>query len=135
MGVECALSRPALDPERRLLRQPCFVSPGRAELLFDGRKLLGSAQRRGRDAFLQHGSLLVGPAHERLVDFLRDTRADPALAAAMRQRLRRDTITLAEILGTAPDFDTLASALVHGFATELDLEPEIVVSATATPAR
>ena len=81
LGIAAELSRPALDPERHLLRQPCFVSPGRAELLVGGRKLLGSAQRRTATAFLQHGSLLVGPAHERLVELLADTRADAALAA------------------------------------------------------
>jgi lipoate-protein ligase A len=123
LGVEVQLSRPALDPERRLLRQPCFASPGRAELLVDGRKLLGSAQRRTANAFLQHGSLLLGPAHERLIDLLLDARRDSELAGAMRARLHRDTVTLVELLGHEPSFDTLATALVHGFTAHLGLEP------------
>ncbi len=124
LGVDAALSRPALDPERRLLRAPCFVSPGRAELLVDGRKLVGSAQRRSRDAFLQHGSLLAGRAHERLVELLADTRRDPALGKALQERLRRETTTLADVLGSAPSYPALVAALVHGFCTELDLRPE-----------
>jgi lipoate-protein ligase A len=128
LGIPAELSRPALDPHRRLLRQPCFVSPGRAELLVKGRKLLGSAQRRTSRAFLQHGSLLVGPAHERLVELLADTRANAGLAAALRDRLASDTVTLQELLGHAPSFATLAAALTHGFATVLGLAPRTLAA-------
>jgi lipoate-protein ligase A len=38
----------------------CFEKPGRTDLLLDGRKLLGSAQRRIPGCVLQHGSLLLG---------------------------------------------------------------------------
>src|SRR5215468_5779833 len=37
---------------------PCFASPSRYELMVQGRKIAGSAQRRIRRSFLQHGSLL-----------------------------------------------------------------------------
>jgi lipoate-protein ligase A len=121
LGVPAQLSRPALDPERRLLRQPCFASPGRAEILVAGRKLVGSAQRRLSHAFLQHGSLLTGPAHLELVDLLLDARRDATVAAAMRERLARDTVALADLLGTPPAFEQLVDALVAGFTTTLGL--------------
>jgi lipoate-protein ligase A len=38
----------------------CFYTPSRYEVLVDGRKLVGSAQRRFKDGFLQHGSILLG---------------------------------------------------------------------------
>lgn len=41
----------------------CFGAAGGHEITVDGRKLVGSAQRRGRAAFLQHGSILTGPGH------------------------------------------------------------------------
>src|SRR5262249_50823434 len=41
------------------LRVPCFTSSARYELLWGGKKMIGSAQRRLRLAFLQHGSLLL----------------------------------------------------------------------------
>jgi hypothetical protein len=56
------------------------------------------------------------------VDLLLDTRRDPALAAALRARLERDTVTLAELLGTAPSFDRLSRALVQGFHHTLAIE-------------
>jgi len=50
---------------------PCFASAARHEILLEGRKLVGSAQRRLRRAFLQEGSLLLGGGHLRLADYLR----------------------------------------------------------------
>lgn len=38
---------------------PCFLSPSRYELTCNGRKIVGSAQRRLRRAFLQHGSMPI----------------------------------------------------------------------------
>ncbi len=48
----------------------CFKSAGKHEIRVGGRKLVGSAQRRTRGVFLQHGSILVGPGHLQLPDFL-----------------------------------------------------------------
>jgi lipoate-protein ligase A len=38
----------------------CFHTPSRYEVLAGGKKLVGSAQRRFKDVFLQHGSILLG---------------------------------------------------------------------------
>ncbi|RPJ82368.1 MAG: lipoate--protein ligase family protein, partial [Acidobacteria bacterium] len=39
------------------IKHPCFASASRHELLVRGRKIAGSAQRRLRRSFLQHGSI------------------------------------------------------------------------------
>ncbi len=44
-------------PEPEML-VPCLALPGRHEIASGGRKIVASAQRRGRGAFLQHGSIL-----------------------------------------------------------------------------
>src|SRR5262245_10298121 len=49
---------------------PCFASTARHELLLEGRKLAGIAQRRSGDALLQQGSLLLGDTHTRLAEFV-----------------------------------------------------------------
>ncbi|MEK7841428.1 MAG: hypothetical protein AAB197_02025, partial [Deltaproteobacteria bacterium] len=38
----------------------CFHSPSRYEIMIDNKKLIGSAQRRFKRAFIQHGSILFG---------------------------------------------------------------------------
>jgi lipoate-protein ligase A len=60
---------------------PCFASTARHEIVLDGRKLVGSAQRRTARALLQQGSILLGPAHLSLADFL-------AVPEGARKRLR-----------------------------------------------
>lgn len=77
---------------------PCFVSTSRAELAFAGRKVIGSAQRRTREAFVQHGSIPVTPAHECLVEVLR---LDAERREAWLRLLRRHAVSLGEI-GTVP---------------------------------
>ena len=48
----------------------CFASAARHEIVLGGRKLVGSAQRRGARALLQQGSVLLGGGHLRLADYL-----------------------------------------------------------------
>ncbi len=47
------------NPDSRTAKRqsPCFSSPTRHELMVQGRKLAGSAQRRLKRSFLQHGSI------------------------------------------------------------------------------
>jgi lipoate-protein ligase A len=58
LGVPAVL---APDPDRapRPGDGPCFAAAVGGEVTLDGRKLVGSAQLRGENAFLQHGSLLL----------------------------------------------------------------------------
>jgi lipoate-protein ligase A len=49
----------------------CFASTTRHEIAVGSRKIVGSAQRRTAGGLLQHGSILIGPAHARLGRYLR----------------------------------------------------------------
>ena len=49
----------------------CFASTARSEIVFSGKQLVGSAQRRNRSAFLQHGSILVGTEHLEIAKLLK----------------------------------------------------------------
>jgi lipoate-protein ligase A len=62
-------------------RTACFAATARHEIVVEGRKLAGIAQRRTGAGWLQQGSVLLGPGHERLADCVRDT-------ADRRERLR-----------------------------------------------
>jgi len=84
----------------------CFAVSNHHEILWSGRKLVGSAQRRAQTAFLQHGSILL--------DF------DPELlAGALGNRnpsgLGLKVASLAECLGWRPDPIEVASNLQRGF--------------------
>ena len=92
----------------------CFARTGRYEIEIDGRKLVGSAQRRQRGCFLQHGAVLLGVDEPRL-RALFPTTGDPL-----------STMTTFEAaLGRRPSWDGCADALARAFETEhaLDLRP------------
>jgi len=73
---------------------PCFASSAKSELVFGSRKVVGSAQRRTRDAFVQHGSIPVTPDHERLVEVIP---LDAAGRADFLRVLREHAVSLGEI--------------------------------------
>ena len=81
----------------------------------DGRKVVGSAQRRQGGTFLQHGSVLLGVDAPRLGTLFPRTR-DPLAGL----------ITLEAALGRRPSFDEVAHALAEAFESEhgLRLEPD-----------
>ena len=63
---------------------PCFEAPVAGELVAGGRKLVGSAQVRDGDAFLQHGSILIDDDQHllsTLIDQSRPTRAPATIRA------------------------------------------------------
>jgi lipoate-protein ligase A len=92
----------------------CFARTGRFEIEIARRKLVGSAQRRRRGFFLQHGSVLLGVDEPRL-RALFPTTPDPAATMA----------TLEAALGRRPSWDECAERLATGFEIEhaLVLQP------------
>jgi lipoate-protein ligase A len=82
----------------------CFARTGSHELEAAGRKLVGSAQRRQGAGFLQHGSIMLGAAPERL------RRVFPAEADPLQ-----GMTTLEAVLGRRPSFEETAEAVRQGF--------------------
>jgi lipoyl(octanoyl) transferase len=112
-----AAQAPAPDP-RLDAAAPCFAAPGGGEVVAEGRKLVGSAQRCERRTLLQHGSLLLDGSQGRLLQLL-----VPATGAvpAVWQRGQppgggpAGAVTLRELLGSAPEWGALTAALCRGF--------------------
>jgi lipoate-protein ligase A len=135
VGLVAALARlgiaAALVPLRRAARRAarrgatpafCFARTGAFEVVVAGRKVCGSAQRRRRGAFLQHGSLLLA--------------ADPGRLAAVFPGLGdplAGVTTAAAVLGRRVGFDEAAGALAAGLAGALGvrLEPGELTAAEA----
>jgi lipoyl(octanoyl) transferase len=92
---------------------PCFVSPSRYELTVSGRKIVGSAQRRLRRSFLQHGSMPIQCDREKLA--LATRMPDPRV-------LYDEMAGLAEFLSERPSIDKLTNALIEGFRKRFAVE-------------
>lgn len=112
MGAAVESVKGVAPASPRGVREACFVSASRSELVFEGRKVVGSAQLKGRAAILQHGSL---PLH---FDVERQSR----LLGTPADLLRRHAAGLDEALGARPSPADVQSALARGLAEELAVE-------------
>jgi lipoate-protein ligase A len=133
MGVDATLERsqphfPSLY--RKAESAACFVSSARNEITVGGKKLVGSAQRRysalnGGEIVLQHGSILLGPEHRRLIDFLVLT---PDQRQYLSEQLLSRTTDLHEILRAPVSFDDVARAVRKGFEKVWNIEFDATLS-------
>ena len=92
---------------------PCFLSTSRYELMVSGRKIVGSAQRRVRRSFLQHGSMPITCDRDALA---RATRmADTA-------SLETEMAGVAEFLPERPTLEQLRGAFIQAFQDYFSIE-------------
>ncbi|MBI3787146.1 MAG: lipoate--protein ligase family protein [Ignavibacteriales bacterium] len=119
LGVDVSLEKsqphfPSLY--RTASSKACFTSSARYEIGVGGRKLVGSAQRRYAcshgEVILQHGSILLGPDHKRMVDFLA---IDDTARAFIGQDLNDKTTDLGSILQRTITFEEIAPMIRLGF--------------------
>lgn len=120
LGIQAELHPSAAGSNRGSPEAVCFEVPSNYEIVFGGKKVIGSAQARRKDALLQHGTLpLYG-------DLTRITQAlvYPSEAARRQaaQRLLEHATTVETILGKQVEFSAAAEAFTSAFQSELNLE-------------
>lgn len=97
---------------KKLPKSPlCFSSPSWYEILIEGKKLVGSAQRVLTNAFLQHGSILLDLDKERHLSIFRYPSPDVI-----------NGITSLKILGHQIALEKLKEGLMRGFEEKLDIK-------------
>ena len=113
MGLRARLAGPAPSSYSRG-NMPCFAYPARDEIEIDGRKIIGSAQKRVAGRFLQHGSipLQVDEGLLRRVSLANDEDSD----------LKRTSVS--EELGREVDREWAVGCLVKGVAEHCGVEFE-----------
>ena len=113
MGVP----RPAavqLRQEQREVGPVCFEAPSNYEIVFDGKKLVGSAQMRKPGVVLQHGTLPLHGDIARISHCL-VAKSDP-------DRVRQRATTVEAAIGRMIAFDDAARFMAQGLAETLDLD-------------
>ena len=88
----------------------CFSSPSWYEILVNGRKIIGSAQRRVSGAFLQHGSILMDYDSQQEAAVIPGGCAGDVVTCIMRE------------LGREVPLDEMKQAFLQGFKEALDIE-------------
>ncbi|NTU98174.1 MAG: lipoate--protein ligase family protein [Chlorobiaceae bacterium] len=87
----------------------CFTASARHELQVDGRKLVGSAQRRTRGVLLQHGSLPLSGRHKELSSLIAS--GAEIVSEEIRKEMERKTVSLEELLGYLPAYSRIAELM------------------------
>ena len=90
----------------------CFAVSSRNEINYKGRKLVGSAQRNLGNVILQHGSILCGNYHKKIVEYLnlQDITLDE-----ISNEMNNTTTDLKEILKYKIGIEKLKSSIKTGF--------------------
>ncbi len=132
LGADAAMEK--TQPNFSVLYQShsaaaCFSSAGRYEIKCRGKKIIGSAQRRygtedGEEVVLQHGSLLLGPGHKKIADFLSFSAESDR--DALRLELEEKTTDLSAELRRTVAFDEAAEAMRKGFELAWGIQFEMI---------
>lgn len=89
----------------------CFASSARYEIEFNGKKLVGSAQKVSDSVLLQHGSILLGNAYEIISELANVT--SPELKNRLRDFTLAHSTTLEQILKRTVTFDEVADNFLN----------------------
>lgn len=123
LHIPVAFERADKTPEnfaRGELSSLCYASSIQHEIGYNGKKLVGSAQRRFENAALQHGSILIGQRHLDLPNYLANKKIERK--KAMRRYMESNTICLNDLSRTPVSYSDVSEAIRHGFEKELEIE-------------
>lgn len=99
------------DFYRRRLGAACFSAPARCDMVYEGKKIVGSAQVRRNGCVLQHGSIPLS-LHRELIGHLITSAGDVG-----------ESIALGEVsTATTVSCDRVAESLISGFASALGIK-------------
>jgi lipoate-protein ligase A len=97
----------------------CFSVSSKNEINYDGKKLVGSAQRRIGNVVLQHGSILCGGYHKNICNYLE---LPVSTSSELKEEMNNTTTDLNEILNKNIEIDNLADPIKNGFAQHFDIK-------------
>lgn len=114
IGIETQLvKRASKNSQEGKKSIPCFSNAARYEITYQGKKLVGSAQRRYPNSILQHGSILVGNQHLRLGEYIsKQTDID---VKNFTKYLDKKTISISQIVSNKLKYDRIIWGIKIGF--------------------
>lgn len=112
IGIHARLARG--DAGTTFRNPSCFSSTSRYELVFNGKKIAGSAQRRLRGACLQQGSIMAGEQYKFLAKIVSKG------GEKIKKELDNHSTYIKEILGKIPKYDDFVNAMLKGFGKKFE---------------
>jgi len=111
MGIRCSLAgeTPSFYARGRL---PCFSHPARDEIEVEGKKIVGSAQKRTKNRFIQHGS----------IPLIKEEKLLRAVSLMDQEESILNMTSLSELRGEGISFDLIVDRLIAGFSEYFQVE-------------
>ncbi len=101
----------------------CFAVSAKSELNFKGKKIVGSAQRKIGNVILQHGSILCGQYHKKIVDYLNITESKKEI---ILKEISDTTVDLKTALDYDIDYSKLTAAILKGFGNHFNTKFDVI---------
>ena len=98
----------------------CFSSPSWYEITLEGKKICGSAQKRGGGVCLQHGAILLEHDVEMLAEVLSSRKSKQGFIT----EIRSTTTSINQHLSKKIDFPELKALVLKSFKENLGITPE-----------
>jgi lipoate-protein ligase A len=96
----------------------CFAVSAMNELNYQGKKLVGSAQRKMGNVILQHGSILCGSFHKKIIEYLH---LPLEKLEEIKNEIEMNTADLETILGDRIDYPGLSASIKEGFENHFNI--------------
>ncbi len=96
----------------------CFAVSAMNELNYDGKKIAGSAQRKIGNIILQHGSILCGSFHKRIIDYL-NLPSDKL--EEIKNEIEQTTTEIETILDEKINYRKLSQSIKKGFENHFNI--------------
>lgn len=102
----------------------CFAVSAKNELNFNGKKIVGSAQRKMGNVILQHGSILCGNFHKQIIDYLNLTSEQ---LEEIQTEMDKTTTEIETVLDEPVNYERLVSSIKTGFENHFKIKFDDVV--------
>ena len=97
---------------RNTVAKPCFSSTARYEIIWKGKKVVGSAQKRTRTTIQQHGAILLGDEYLNITDFMN---LNEEQKKQHKNDLYRNAVSLSAFTGKKVSYNRISEVFIKGF--------------------
>lgn len=123
LGIPAELQKHKIDLHshyKKSISVNCFSAAASNEVMVEGKKLIGSAQRHLEKGVLQHGSILIGDKHLDLPYYL--VQLEKERVNTMIKQLKRQTISVGGYLNKNVTYREVTDVVKKGIQEELGIE-------------
>lgn len=124
LGIDAKLSSAFRIPHSAFQNPSCFAATSKYEIVVNGKKLIGSAQRRYKKSFLQHGSIPLENYHKRLASCL--SFGERGKSKRFTAMLNNKSTSLNKLNGRIYLYNEVLNAVVKGFENIFNISFEIL---------